>query len=215
MKKLITIEEAVAKIKDGMTIMVGGFLSAGSANKIIAALAQSNVKDLTIICNDAAYVDKGDGMLISAKKVKKLIASHIGTNPAAVEQFNNKEMEIQFVPQGTLAECIRAAGAGLGGVLTPTGIGTIIEEGKEKIMVDGKEYLLEKPIHADVALLGANIADESGNLIYKGTTQNFNTMMATAADLVIAEVQEFVKTGAIPMEQVHTPALFVDYMVQA
>lgn len=215
MKKLISVEEAVAKIKDGMTIMVGGFLSAGSANKIIAALAQSNVKNLTIICNDAAYVDKGDGMLISAKKVKKLIASHIGTNPAAIEQFNNKEMEIQFVPQGTLAECIRAAGAGLGGVLTPTGIGTIIEEGKEKITVDGKEYLLEKPIHADVALLGATIADESGNLIYKGTTQNFNTMMATAADLVIAEVQQIVKVGEIPMEQVHTPALFVDYMVQA
>lgn len=215
MKKLISVEEAVAKIKDGMTIMVGGFLSAGSANKILAALAKSNVKDLTIICNDAAYVDKGDGMLISAKKVKKLIASHIGTNPSAIEQFNNKEMEIQFVPQGTLAECIRASGAGLGGVLTPTGIGTIMEEGKEKITVDGKEYLLEKPIHADVALLGANIADENGNLIYKGTTQNFNPMMATAADLVIAEVQKIVKTGEIPMEQVHTPALFVDYMVQA
>ncbi len=215
MKKLISVEEAVAKIKDGMTIMVGGFLSAGSANKILADLDKSNVKDLTIICNDAAYVDKGDGMLISAKKVKKLIASHIGTNPSAIEQFHNKEMEIQFVPQGTLAECIRAAGAGLGGVLTPTGIGTIMEEGKEKITVDGKEYLLEKPIHADVALLGANIADENGNLIYKGTTQNFNPMMATAADLVIAEVQKIVKTGEIPMEQVHTPALFVDYMVQA
>lgn len=215
MKKVISVEEAVAKIKDGMTLMIGGFLSAGSANRIISALVQSDVKDLTIICNDAAYVDKGDGMLISAKKVKKLIASHIGTNPAAVEQLNSKEMEVQFVPQGTLAECIRAAGAGLGGVLTPTGLGTIIEEGKEKIVVDGKEYLLEKPIRADIALLGASLADEHGNLIYKGTTQNFNTMMAMAADVVIAEVQQFVKAGEIPMEQVHTPALFVDYMVEA
>ena len=223
MKKAITAKEAAAMVKDGMTIMVGGFLAAGSPNRVIEAIAEGPAKDLTIICNDAGYPDKetskgkelGCGLLIAAGKVKKLIASHIGTNPKAIEGLNNKTLEIQFVPQGSLAEKVRAGGAGLGGVLTPTGLGTIMEEGKEKVTVDGKEYLLEKPLHADIALLGANIADEAGNLIYKGTTQNFNPMMATAADLVIAEAQEIVKTGAIAPEQVHTPALFVDYLVKA
>lgn len=210
-------------VKDGMTIMVGGFLAAGSANKILEAIAEGPAKDLTIICNDAGYADKetskgrglGCGILVAKGKVKKLIASHIGTNPKAVEGLNTGAMEIEFAPQGTLAERIRVGGAGLGGVLTPTGIGTEIEIGKEKVTVDGKEYLLEKPLHADLALLGANIADEDGNLIYKGTTQNFNPMMATAADVVIAEAQEIVPTGKIEKECVHTPALFVDYLVQA
>ena len=215
MKKLISVEEAAAMVKDGMTIMVGGFLAAGSANKILQAIAKSDVKDLTIICNDAAYPERGCGVLIAAGKVKKCIMSHIGTNPKAIELFNTKEMDIEFVPQGTLAERIRAAGAGLGGVLTPTGIGTVIEEGKEKLTIQGKEYLLEMPLHADIALLGANLGDESGNLVYYGTTQNFNPMMATAADLVIAEVQKIVPVGEIPMENVRTQALFVDYMVQA
>lgn len=214
MKKLISVEEAAAMVKDGMTVMVGGFLSAGSANKVLEAIAKSDVKDLTIICNDAAYPEKGSGVLIAAGKVKKCIMSHIGTNPKAIELFNTKEMEIEFVPQGTLAERIRAAGAGLGGVLTPTGIGTVIEEGKQKLTIEGKEYLLEMPLHADVAILGANLGDESGNLVYYGTTQNFNPMMATAADLVIAEVQKIVPVGEIPMQNVRTQALFVDYMVQ-
>lgn len=223
MKKIISAKEAAAMIKDGMTIMVGGFLAAGSPNRIIEAIAEGPAKDLTIICNDAGYPDKeasagrelGCGILIAKGKVKKLIASHIGTNKMAVAGLNDKTLEITFVPQGSLAEKIRAAGAGLGGVLTPTGLGTVIEEGKQIINIDGKDYLLEKPLHADVALLGANIADEDGNLIYKGTTQNFNPMMATAADLVIAESQEIVKTGEIEPERVHTPALFVDYLVKA
>lgn len=210
-------------IKDGMTIMVGGFLAAGSPNRILEAIAEGPAKDLTIICNDAGYADReaskgrdlGCGILVAKGKVKKLIASHIGTNPKAIEGLNNKTLTIEFVPQGSLAERIRAAGAGLGGVLTQTGLGTIIEEGKQKVTVDGVEYLLEKPLHADVAILGANIADQAGNLIYKGTTQNFNPMMATAADLVIAEAQEIKNVGEIPAEQVHTPALFVDYLVQA
>ena len=206
-----------------MTIMVGGFLAAGSPNRVIEAIAEGPAKDLTIICNDAGYPDKetskgkelGCGLLIAAGKVKKLIASHIGTNPKAIEGLNNKTLEIQFVPQGSLAEKIRAGGAGLGGVLTPTGLGTIMEEGKEKVTVDGKEYLLEKPLHADIALIGASLADESGNLVYRGTTNNFNPMMATAADLVIAEAKEIVPVGDIKPEHVHTPALFVDYLVQA
>ncbi|EKC55058.1 acetate CoA-transferase subunit alpha, partial [human gut metagenome] len=139
--------------------------------------------------------------------------SHIGTNPCTSEQMNSGELEIEFCPQGTLAERVRSGGAGLGGVLTPVGLGTIVAEGKQIINVDGKDYLLEKPLRADVALLGASLADRSGNLVYKGTSQNFNPLMATAADLVIAEVRELVETGAIAPEAVRTPGIFVDYMV--
>lgn len=214
MSKFITVEEAVSKVKSGMTVMIGGFLAVGTPNRIVEALSKSDVKDLTIIANDTAYPDKGIGLLITNKQVKKVIASHIGTNANTIQQFNDKELVVEFSPQGTLAERIRCGGAGLGGVLTPTGLGTVIEEGKEKVTVDGKEYLLEKPLHADIALIGANICDETGNAIYKGTTQNFNPMMATAADVVIVEAQEVVKTGAISMEQVHTPGIFVDYIVK-
>lgn len=215
MKKVISAQEAAAMVKDGMTIMIGGFLAAGSALKVIEAIAEGPAKDLTIICNDASYPDRGSGRLIAAGKVKKLIASHIGTNPMAVEGLNNKTLEIEFVPQGSLAEKVRAGGAGLGGVLTPTGLGTIIAEGKEVITIDGKEFLLEKPLHADLALIGASKADADGNLVYRGTTNNFNPMMATAADLVIVEAKEIVPVGEILPECVHTPALFVDYLVQA
>ncbi|MBO6050470.1 MAG: CoA transferase subunit A [Bacteroidales bacterium] len=214
MDKFITVDEAVAKIKSGMTLMIGGFLAAGTPNKIVEALSKTDVKDLTIIANDTAYPDKGIGLLITNKQVKKVIASHIGTNPNTIQQLNDKELIVEFSPQGTLAERIRCGGAGLGGVLTPTGLGTVVEEGKQKLTIDGKEYLLEKPLHADIALIGANISDETGNLIYKGTTQNFNPMMATAADLVIVEAQEVVKTGEIPMENVHTPGIYVNYIVR-
>lgn len=214
MDKFITVDEAVAKIKSGMTLMIGGFLAAGTPNKIVEALSKTDIKDLTIIANDTAYPDKGIGLLITNKQVKKVIASHIGTNPNTIQQLNDKELIVEFSPQGTLAERIRCGGAGLGGVLTPTGLGTVVEEGKQKLTIDGKEYLLEKPLHADIALIGANISDETGNLIYKGTTQNFNPMMATAADLVIVEAQEVVKTGEIPMENVHTPGIYVNYIVR-
>lgn len=143
-----------------------------------------------------------------------MIVSHIGTNPLTIEQFNNKELEVIFVPQGTLAEQVRCGGAGLGGVLTPTGVGTAVDEGKQKIELDGKTYLLETALRGDVALIGASIADQSGNLVYKGTTQNFNPLMAMACDLVIAEAEEIVETGSIPMEQVHTQNIFVDFIVQ-
>ena len=214
MDKFITVDEAVAKIKSGMTLMIGGFLAAGTPNKIVEALSKTDVKDLTIIANDTAYPDKGIGLLITNKQVKKVIASHIGTNPNTIQQLNDKELIVEFSPQGTLAERIRCGGAGLGGVLTPTGLGTVVEEGKQKLTIDGKDYLLEKPLHADIALIGANISDETGNLIYKGTTQNFNPMMATAADLVIVEAQEVVKIGEIPMENVHTPGIYVNYIVR-
>ena len=172
MKKEITLDQAVSMVKDGMTVMVGGFLGVGAPLRIMDALAESGVKDLTVICNDTAFPDKSLGKLVVNKQIKKLIVSHVGTNPETGNQMNAGELEVEFSPQGTLAERIRAKGAGLGGVLTTTGMGTLVAEGKPVVNVDGKDYLLEKPLGADIALLGASIADESGNLVYKGTTQN-------------------------------------------
>lgn len=215
MSKIISMDEAIAKINDGMTIMIGGFMAAGTPNAMMGELVKKGVQNLTIICNDTAFADKGIGLLISNRQVKKVITSHIGTNTSTIEQFNNKEIEVEFVPQGTLAERIRCGGAGLGGFLTPTGLGTVVEEGKQIINVGEKAYLLELSLKADMALVGASIADEEGNLHYKGTTQNFNPLMATAAEVVIAETKKLVKAGEIPMENVHTQALFVDYIVKA
>ncbi|MCL2413845.1 MAG: CoA transferase subunit A [Bacteroidales bacterium] len=213
MNKQLTPEQAVSKIKNGITLMVGGFLANRSALKILELLCHSDVKDLTLIVNDSGFPDSAYGKLLANGQVSRLITSHMGTNPAAIDLMNAGKLEVEFVPQGTLAERIRAAGAGLGGILTPTGLGTLVEKGKEKITIDGKEFLLEKPLHADISLIGASIGDKSGNLIYKGTSQNMNPLMATAADLVIAEVGELVETGSIAPEQVHTPGIFVDFIV--
>ena len=214
MSKFISIEEAVSKVKDGMTIMVGGFLANGTPNKIVDALAKSGVKNLTLICNDTAYPDKGVGQLIANKQVKKLFVSHIGTNPHTSEQMNSGELEIEFCPQGSLAERVRAGGCGLGGILTQTGMGTIVAEGKQIVNVDGKDYLLEKPLRADIALIGASLGEKAGNLVYRGTSQNFNPLMASAADLVIAEVNELVEVGEIAAENVKTPSIMVDFIVK-
>ena len=214
MSKFISIEEAVSKVKDGMTIMVGGFLANGTPNKIVDALAKSGVKNLTLICNDTAYPDKGVGQLIANKQVKKLFVSHIGTNPHTSEQMNSGELEIEFCPQGSLAERVRAGGCGLGGILTQTGMGTIVAEGKQIVNVDGKDYLLEKPLRADIALVGASLGDKAGNLVYRGTSQTFNPLMASAADLVIAEVNELVEVGEIAAENVKTPSIMVDFIVK-
>lgn len=214
MNKWITAEEAAAKVKDGMTVMVGGFLANGTPERIVDALVASGVKNLTLILNDTGYPDKGSGKLIANKQVKKIIVSHIGTNPLTAEQMNAGTLEVEFSPQGTLAERVRAGGSGLGGVLTTTGLGTIVADGKEIIKVDGKEYLLEKPLRADVAIIRGSIGDESGNLIYRGTSQNFNPLMAMAADLVIAEIGELHKVGEIAPEAVHTPGMLVDFIVK-
>lgn len=213
MAKIVSLPDAVNLIKDGMTVMVGGFLGNGTPHRIIDALAEKGIKNLTLICNDTAFPDKGVGKLIVNRQVSRLYTSHIGTNPHTGEQMNNGELEIEFCPQGTLAERIRAAGSGLGGVLTPTGLGTSVAEGKRVVEVDGREFLLEKPLRADVALIGASLGDRSGNLVYRGTSQNFNPVMATAADIVIAEVGELVETGAIAPENVRTPSVMVDYIV--
>ncbi len=214
MSKLSTISEAVAKVKDGMTIMIGGFLANGTPEKLVDALVESGVKDLTLIVNDTGFPDRGCGKLIVNKQIKKVIVSHIGTNPHTGQQMDAYELVVEFSPQGTLAERIRAGGAGLGGVLSPTGIGTIIQEGKELIEVDGKEYILERPLRADVAFIKGSIGDKAGNLIYLGTTQNFNPLMAMAADVVVAEVDTLKEVGEIEPERVHTPSIFVDYIVQ-
>ena len=192
--------------------MIGGFLAVGSANRIIEAMVKAGKKDLTIICNDTAYPEIGSGLLVASGCVKKCIVSHIGTNPITEQKMKAGEIEVELVPQGTLAERIRIGGAGIGGFLTTTGLGTLAEEGKRKIEVEGKEYLLELPLRADVALIGASVADKYGNLIYRGTSQNFNPMMATAADLVIAEAKESVENLA--PEAIKTPYLFVDYIVR-
>ncbi|HPS25774.1 MAG TPA: CoA transferase subunit A [Bacteroidales bacterium] len=213
MSKQISINEAVSRIKSGMTVMVGGFLAVGSPKKILDELLRTEVTDLTIITNDTAFQDKGVGKLIAAGKVKKVITSHIGTNPATGEQYNNGTLQIEFVPQGTLVERIRSGGAGLGGVLTPVGLGTVIEEGKQIVNVDGKDFLLEKPLRAQVALVGASVSDASGNLYWKGNSKNFNPLMATAADLVIVEAEEIVPVGDILPENVHLPYIYVNYIV--
>ncbi len=214
MSKFISAAEAAAHVKDGATVMIGGFLAVGSPLKIIDALAASGVKNLTLICNDTAYPEKGIGKLIANKQVKKIYVSHIGTNALTMDQMNQGELEVEFCPQGTLAERVRAGGAGLGGVLTSTGLGTVVAEGKQVLNIDGKDYLLEKPLHADIALIGASLGDEEGNLIYRGTSQNFNPLMATAADTVIAEIADVKPVGSLAPENIKTPSILVDYIVR-
>ncbi len=214
MKKIITAMEAVEHIKDGCSIMVGGFLGVGTPEKLIDAIVEKGVKDLTIIANDTSFIDKGVGRLVANKQVKKVITSHIGTNPETGNQMNSGELDVELVPQGTLAERIRARGAGLGGVLTPTGIGTVVAEGKESLTIDDREYLLEKPLGADVALIGGYIVDTHGNTSYKSTSRNFNPLMATAADIVIVGAEEIVEIGELNPEEVVTPKIFVDYIVK-
>ncbi|SCG81852.1 butyrate-acetoacetate CoA-transferase [Proteiniborus sp. DW1] len=214
MNKIVSMNEALEHVKDGMTVIIGGFLGTGNPHKIIDALLEKGVKDLTIIANDTAFPEVGIGKLIVNKRVKKAIVSHIGTNPETGNQMNAGELEVDLVPQGTLIEQIRAGGAGLGGFLTPTGIGTVVEEGKRKIEVDGKEYLLEKPLKADVALIFGSIVDKKGNIFFNKATRNFNKFGATAAEVVIVEAEKIVEVGEIDPNVVEVPGLFVDYIVR-
>ncbi|WP_312519256.1 acetate CoA-transferase subunit alpha [Anaerospora sp.] len=213
MDKLTTIQQVSASFQTGMTVMIGGFLAVGTPTVLVNALLETGVNDLTLIGNDTAFPDSGVGVLVVNKRVKKAIVSHIGTNPETGRQMMAGEMQVDLVPQGTLAERIRAAGAGLGGVLTPTGVGTIVEEGKQKLTVDGTEYLLEKALKADLALIKAKKADKAGNLIYNKSARNFNPVMALAADLVIAEVEELVEVGQLDPDEVMTPGILVDKII--
>jgi acetate CoA/acetoacetate CoA-transferase alpha subunit len=215
MNKVRTLEEAWDKFRDGQTIMFGGFLAVGTPETLVDGLVKKGVKDLTVIGNDTSYVDRGIGRLIASRQIKKAIVSHIGTNKETGRQMTAGELDVELVPQGTLAERIRAAGAGLGGFLTPTGVGTIVEEGKQKLTINGKEYLLEMPLKADIAILKAWKADKSGNLVYRRATRNFNPLMALAADFVIAEVEQIVEIGELNPDEVVTPGTLVDMIVKA
>ncbi len=212
-QKKLALENVADHLRDGMTIMFGGFMGVGTPEKLVQAILDSGVKDLTIIGNDTSFVNTGVGPLITANRVKKVIASHIGLNPETGKKMIAGEMEVELVPQGTLAERIRCGGAGLGGVLTPTGVGTVAEEGKEKIVISDVEYLLELPLKADLAIVLASKVDEAGNLIYRRTTRNFNPLVALAAETVIVEAKEVVEVGQIDPDDVMTPAAVVDYIV--
>ena len=214
MAKIISAAEAAAKVQDGMTVMVGGFLGCGTPQSLVDQVLAQGTKDLTLVCNDTAFPDAGVGKLVVSRQFKKVIVSHIGTNPETGRQMNAGELDVDLVPPGTLAERIRSAGFGLGGILTPTGVGTPVEAGKQKLTIDGKDYLLELPIKADVALVKAYKADKAGNLVFRKAARNFNPLMATAADLVIVEAQNIVEIGEIDPDEVMTPGIFVNYLVQ-
>lgn len=213
--KRIELADLRPRFRDGMSILFGGFLAVGTPLGIVREILASGVKDLTIIGNDTGTVELGIGVLVANKRVKKVIASHIGTNAETGRQMIAGEIEVELVPQGTLAERIRCGGAGLGGVLTPTGVGTLVEEGKTKLTFDGVDYLVERALRADLAILKAHRADEKGNLVYRRAARNFNPLMAMAADYVVAEADEIVPAGAIDPDQVMTPGVLVNALILA
>ncbi len=213
--KRIGYADLRSRFRDGMSIFFGGFIGVGTPDGIVRELLASGVKDLTIIGNDTATADTGIGVLVANRRVRKVIASHIGTNAETGRQMIAGELEVDLVPQGTLAERIRCGGAGLGGVLTPTGVGTIVEEGKTKLCFDGIDYLVERALRADLAILKAWRADEKGNLVYRRAARNFNPLMALAGDDVVAEVEEIVATGEIDPDHVMTPGVLVKSIILA
>ena len=211
--KTRTASEAVGLIPDGATLMIGGFMGVGSPERVIDELVRQGRRDLTVIANDTAMPGRGIGKLVSAGALRKVVASHIGLNPETQQQMIAGRLQVELVPQGTLIERIRAGGHGLGGVLTPTGVGTIVEEGKRRIEVKGRTYLLETALTADFALVQAFAADYLGNLVYALTARNFNPVIAMAGATVIADVEQIVPVGVIPPDQVMTPAVLVDCLV--
>ena len=213
--KAASVEEALTHIRNGQTIMLSGFTNVGSPNKFIVKMAEAGITDIDLISNDAGndHTD-GIGTLICQHRVRRLTASHVGLNPKVAEQMNDGTLEVEGIEQGTLAERIRCGGTGLGGVLTPTGIGTVVAEGKQVIQVDGRDYLLEKHLPAEVAVVKAWKADTSGNLVYRRAGRNFNPLMAMAADFVIAEVEELVEVGQLDPDEVMTPGVCVDLVVK-
>jgi len=213
-KVLKSADEAAALIPDGATIMVGGFGLCGIPENLIAALHRRGVKGLTVISNNAGIDGFGLGILLQTRQVRKMISTYVGENQEFERQFLSGEMEVELVPQGTFAERIRAGGAGIGGFFTPTGYGTIVAEGKETRVIDGRPYVLERPLRADYALVKAYRGDHLGNLVYRKTARNFNPVMATAAEITIAEVEHLVEPGAIDPEAIVTPGIFVKHILQ-
>jgi 3-oxoacid CoA-transferase subunit A len=215
MNKVVpSAEEAVALVPDGATIMMGGFGLCGIPENLIAALHRRGSKDLTVISNNAGVDDFGIGILLRARQVRKMISTYVGENKEFERQFLTRELDVELVPQGTFAERIRAGGAGIGGFFTPTGYGTLVAEGKETRAINGKPYVLEAPLHADFAFVKAWKGDRAGNLVYRRTARNFNPVMATAAMVTIAEVEQLVEPGALDPDHVVTPGIFVKHILQ-
>ena len=213
-KVVASADAAVADIPDGATIMSGGFGLCGNPENLIAALAKKGVKNLTLISNNCGTNDFGLGVLLKARQVRKMVASYVGENKEFERQLLGGEIEVELNPQGTLAERIRAAGCGLGGFFTPTGVGTTIAEGKETRNIDGKDYLLEKPLHADFAIIRAWKADRLGNCVFRETARNFSPLMAMAAKTTIVECEQLVEVGEIDPDQIHTPSIFVQRVMK-
>ena len=207
-------QDAVAQIRDGATIMVGGFGVCGNPENLLAALHAQGTRGLTVVSNNAGIDDFGLGPLLKARQIRKMIATYVGENREFERQFLARELEVELVPQGTFSERIRAGGAGIGGFFTPTGYGTLVAEGKETRVIDGRPYVLELPLKADFALVRAWKGDRHGNLVYRKTARNFNPMMATAAEATLAEVEHLVEPGAIEPDAVHTPGIFVRHILQ-
>ncbi len=212
LKEVISAKEAAKLIKSNSTVMVGGFLSCGAPDKILDELVKLDIKNLTMICNDTSFEDVDKGKLIKYGLVKKVITTHIGTNPVTGKKMHDGEVEVEFYPMGTLVEKIHAKGSGLGGVLTPTGIGTILEEGKKIVEIKGKKYIFEEPLGADYAIIYGTKVDKYGNVKFEGTTRNFNTSMATAADTVIIQADELV--DCLDPNEIVIPGIFIDYIVK-
>lgn len=219
MDKVVDIKTAISHVKTGDVVMTGGFTNFGCPLHLMYELGEHpEIKDLTLVSEDLGwgglpYLQGPTGLMVNGQ-VKKCITSFIGSHPEANELIFNNKLEVELVPQGTLVERIRAAGAGIGGFYTPTGVGTVVEEGKETKVIDGRKYLLELPLHADVALVKAYKADRMGNAVFKYTAANFNPVMAMAADTVILEVEEVVEVGEIDPEHVQLPGIFVNYVVE-
>jgi len=207
MKKIVSL------IEKGSSVMIGGFLGCGSPDSIIDEIVKNEISGLTLVANDTAFPETGIGKLIVNKCASKIVVSHIGTNPETQRQMIDGELEVELVPQGTLAERIRAGGVGLGGVLTPTGLGTVVQDGKKVLTVDGRDYLMELPLRADFALVKAKKADYFGNLVFSLTARNFNPLMVLACDTVLVEVEEIVPIGSLSPDEIHIPGVFVHYIV--
>jgi acetate CoA/acetoacetate CoA-transferase alpha subunit len=215
MDKVVSIDKAMEKLRDGLTILIPGFVNIGVPETLIKGIIEKGCTDLNIISNNTSVKGRGIGLLVHEKRIKHITCSHIGSNTETVEKVVAGEIDVTFVPQGTLCERVRAGGAGIGGVLTPTGLGTPIAEGKQILELDGKQYLLEKALRGDVAILHAWKADRMGNLVYRRTARNFNQIFATAADFVIAEAEEIVEVGTLDPDLIHTPGCLVDMVVKA
>jgi len=211
--KVVGMKKIVSLIEKGSSVMIGGFLGCGSPDSIIDEIVKNEISGLTLVANDTAFPETGIGKLIVNKCASKIVVSHIGTNPETQRQMIDGELEVELVPQGTLAERIRAGGVGLGGVLTPTGVGTVVQDGKKVLTVDGRDYLMELPLRADFALVKAKKADYFGNLVFSLTARNFNPLMVLACDTVLVEVEEIVPIGSLSPDEIHIPGVFVHYIV--